>query len=121
MSSRKRYFFRLLSAFDAVPPQDAGWEQEKERRRQSRRLPCLLGENQVPFLDPSDFPEEQPEDPAQHGGQDKGDENQQVPMPELMGSPFISRRNTQVASGPVMAEVKMAGSQILGFFTILGI
>ena len=45
----------------------------------------------------------------------------QVPMPELMGSPFISRWNTQVARGPVTAEVRMAGSQIRGFFTMLGI
>ena len=42
-------------------------------------------------------------------------------MPELMGSPFISSWNTQVARGPVTAEVRMAGSQIRGFFTMLGI
>ena len=45
----------------------------------------------------------------------------QVPMPELMGSPFISNLKKQVASGPVTAEVKIAGSQMRGFFTMLGI
>ena len=45
----------------------------------------------------------------------------QVPMPELMGSPFISSLKKQVARGPVTAEVRMAGSQMRGFFTMLGI
>ena len=42
-------------------------------------------------------------------------------MPALMGSPFISSLKKQVARGPVTAEVRMAGSQIRGFFTMLGI
>lgn len=45
----------------------------------------------------------------------------QVPIPELMGAPFISNLNRQVAMGPVIAEVRMAGSQILGLRTMLGI
>ena len=45
----------------------------------------------------------------------------QVPIPELMGAPFISSLNRQVAMGPVMAEVRVGGIQIRGFFTILGI
>ena len=45
----------------------------------------------------------------------------QVPIPELMGSPFISSLKKQVARGPVTAEVRMAGSQMRGFFTMLGI
>ena len=42
-------------------------------------------------------------------------------MPELMGAPFISRRNRQVAMGPVTAEARVGGIQIRGFFTMLGI
>ena len=42
-------------------------------------------------------------------------------MPELMGAPFISRRNRQVAMGPVIADTMMGGSQVFGFLTILGI
>ena len=45
----------------------------------------------------------------------------QVPIPELMGAPFISSPNTQVAMGPVMAEASVGGIQIRGFFTMLGI
>ena len=44
-----------------------------------------------------------------------------LPMPEDTGGPFISIRKMQVETGPVTAEVRMAGSQILGFFTILPI
>ena len=47
----------------------------------------------------------------------------QVPMPEATppeGS-FIWNWNTQVARGPVMAEVKMAGSQMRGLRTMLPI
>ena len=42
-------------------------------------------------------------------------------MPELMAAPFISRWKTQVAMGPVMAEVRVGAIQIRGFFTMLGI
>ena len=42
-------------------------------------------------------------------------------MPELMGAPFISSLNRQVARGPVTAEARVGGSQIRGFFTMLGI
>ena len=42
-------------------------------------------------------------------------------MPEETGAPFISSLKRQVAKGPVMAEAKMGGIQILGFFTMLGI
>ena len=45
----------------------------------------------------------------------------QVPIPEDTGGPFISIRKMHVETGPVTAEVRMAGSQILGFFTILPI
>ena len=45
----------------------------------------------------------------------------QVPMPEETGAPFISSLKTQVAMGPVMAEVTMAGSQMRGFLTMLPI
>ena len=47
----------------------------------------------------------------------------QVPIPEATAEAgsFISRWNTQVASGPVTTEVAMAGSQIRGFFTMLPI
>ena len=40
-----------------------------------------------------------------------------MPIPELMGAPFISSLNRQVAMGPVMAEVRVGGIQIRGFFT----
>ena len=42
-------------------------------------------------------------------------------MPEETAAPFISRRKMQVAMGPVMAEVKVAGIQIFGFRTMLPI
>ena len=42
-------------------------------------------------------------------------------MPEATGAPFICMRKTQVAIGPVMAEVMMGGSQIKGLRTILPI
>ena len=47
----------------------------------------------------------------------------QVPMPEATAEAgsFISSRNTQVARGPVTAEVRMAGSQMRGFLTMLPI
>ena len=45
----------------------------------------------------------------------------QVPMPEFMGAPFISSLNTQVAMGPVIMDVMIAGSQMRGFFTMLPI
>ena len=45
----------------------------------------------------------------------------QVPMPELTGAPFICNLKMQVAMGPVMAEARMGGIQILGFLTMLGI
>ena len=35
----------------------------------------------------------------------------QVPIPELMGAPFISSPNTQVAMGPEMAEASVGGSR----------
>ena len=47
----------------------------------------------------------------------------QVPMPDATppeGS-FIWKWNRQVARGPVMAEVKIGGIQIFGFFTMLPI
>ena len=43
----------------------------------------------------------------------------QVPIPELMGAPFISSPNTQVAMGPEMAEAS-GGIQIRGFFHNVG-
>ena len=45
----------------------------------------------------------------------------QVPMPELIGAPFISRRNTHVAIGPVMAEASVGAIQTRGFLTMFGI
>ena len=42
-------------------------------------------------------------------------------IPEETGVPFISIRKTHVARGPVMAEVRIGGIQILGFFTLLPI
>ena len=44
-------------------------------------------------------------------------------MPEATppAGSFISNRKTQVAMGPVMAEVTMAGSQMRGLRTMLGI
>ena len=45
----------------------------------------------------------------------------QVPMPELIGAPFISRRNTHVAMGPVMAEASVGAIQTRGFLTMFGI
>ena len=50
-----------------------------------------------------------------------GPHRPQVPMPELTAAPFISRRKMQVAMGPVIALATMAGSQMRGFFTMLGI
>ena len=38
----------------------------------------------------------------------------QVPMPEETAVPFICRWKTQVAMGPVMAEARVGGIQILG-------
>ncbi|CUP72702.1 Uncharacterised protein [Flavonifractor plautii] len=47
----------------------------------------------------------------------------QVPMPEATAEAgsFISSRNRQVARGPVMAEVRIAGSQMRGLRTMLPI
>ena len=45
----------------------------------------------------------------------------QVPMPEEMAGPFISRRNRQVASGPVMTEASVGGIHTRGFLRMLGI
>ena len=42
-------------------------------------------------------------------------------MPELMGAPFICKPKTQVAIGPVIAEVIIGASQMRGFLTMLGI
>ena len=42
-------------------------------------------------------------------------------MPELIGAPFIWSLNTQVAIGPVIAEVTMGAIQIRGFLTMFGI
>lgn len=44
-----------------------------------------------------------------------GPQRPQVPMPEFIAAPFISSLNTQVAMGPVIMEVRMAGSQMRGF------
>ena len=44
-----------------------------------------------------------------------------MPLATPEAGSFISKWNTQVARGPVIAEVKIAGSQIRGFFTILPI
>ncbi len=45
----------------------------------------------------------------------------EVPIPEEIGGPFISNLKTTVAKGPVIAEAKMGGIQILGFLIIFGI
>ena len=45
----------------------------------------------------------------------------QVPMPEDTAAPFISKWNTQVASGPVMALASVGAIQIRGFLTMLPI
>ena len=42
-------------------------------------------------------------------------------MPEETGVPFICILKTQVARGPVMAEVTMGAIQIRGFLTMLPI
>ena len=42
-------------------------------------------------------------------------------MPELIGAPFISMPNTQVAIGPVIAAVSVGAIQIRGFLTMFGI
>ena len=42
-------------------------------------------------------------------------------MPEDMAGPFISSRNRQVASGPVMAEASVGGIHIRGLRTMLPI
>ena len=42
-------------------------------------------------------------------------------MPELIGAPFISRWNTHVAMGPVMAEASVGAIQTRGFLTMFGI
>ena len=44
-----------------------------------------------------------------------------VPMPDEMAAPSMRRPNTQVAMGPVMAEVRMAGIQMRGLRTMLPI
>ena len=50
-----------------------------------------------------------------------GPQRPQVPMPELIGAPFISSLNTQVAMGPVMAEASVGAAvagccaQMVGF------
>ena len=50
-----------------------------------------------------------------------GPHRPQVPMPELIGAPFISRRNRQVAMGPVIALARIGGIHIRGFRTMFGI
>lgn len=45
----------------------------------------------------------------------------QVPIPEETVGPFICNLKIQVAIGPVMAEAKVGGIQIFGFFTMLPI
>ena len=50
-----------------------------------------------------------------------GPQRPQVPMPELMGAPFISSLNTQVAMGPVMADASVGAIHTRGLRTMLGI
>lgn len=45
----------------------------------------------------------------------------QVPIPEETAGPFICNLKIQVAIGQVMAEAKVGGIQIFGFFTMLPI
>ena len=44
-----------------------------------------------------------------------------VPIPLETAGPFICRRKTQVARGPVMALATIGGIQVFGFLIILGI
>ena len=44
-----------------------------------------------------------------------------VPIPEDTGAPFISRRNRQVATGPVMADASVGGIHTRGLRTMLPI
>ena len=50
-----------------------------------------------------------------------GPHRPQVPIPELMGAPFICSLNRQVEMGPVMADAKVGGSQMRGLRTMLPI
>ena len=49
----------------------------------------------------------------------RGPTKPQVPIPEPIGT--FSRWNTHVASGPVIAEVKIGGIHVSGCLKILGI
>ena len=45
----------------------------------------------------------------------------QVPIPLLTAGPFISRWKIHVATGPVIADARIGGIHVFGFFKIFGI